>query len=665
MENEGGKTKPNLESGYFNESNPNLHIKMHLDKYIEEKNDPEYAILVTGPWGSGKTFFIKEYIKHYTNRDNKVFESKIIYLSLIGISNLDEVKNAILAEYNSKGLLKKVQNTKFSLNFSFLNISLSVKDVVDLVISEIHKKTNVTYIFDDLERCKIELEKILGYITGVLSNKGSRVILLANEEKIDLKALELNENNSIYRNIKEKLVGTTYNLQPDFTNVLNTIFDQCFDDDKAVCLIKEIRESYKVVFIDFMTSLDNQNFRIIKASFNNLKVFISFYEEFISKNLTMEDVLKLYKVYLFCQIYIQKGLIKDLQLEELLRFPRPDKDIDRELASIRSEIKRAAEVDSYFLNSSAFLLGNISYRIYSISMLQASWNSHQIGNLKWDYLFGDFKLWDKSTVINSIIEIYKAIVANRFEEINLLMQNIFLYFYIRCVYLEENDCERELIEIMYNVLENKELLSFDRILSNDTSLIDRNFSYSSNEDDRFFSNIYFQKIDFYIKLRIKHNNFDFNNLRVVLCHNTFNTVYVHLIYGSLDLENENQKFIFYDTLSNYFFTEDLPHKLLLFYILTPPIFRYNYKDILFNLFYTSKIESSLLFSKYFKPLFDLFYEYFNSSEKALKIYTHISQRYSKSFYIDKGFDQNEHKLFYTMELLPMLQNLKNKFQFQE
>ena len=40
----------------------NLHIEEFLEYYCSLKHDPEYAVLLKGKWGAGKTWFIKNFI---------------------------------------------------------------------------------------------------------------------------------------------------------------------------------------------------------------------------------------------------------------------------------------------------------------------------------------------------------------------------------------------------------------------------------------------------------------------------------------------------------------------------------------------------------------------------------------------------------------------------
>ena len=63
-----------------------------IKNYID-KSSYNYAVLINGSWGSGKTFFIeknlvptlKEYQKLKCDNNNDYKEKKIIYISLYGV----------------------------------------------------------------------------------------------------------------------------------------------------------------------------------------------------------------------------------------------------------------------------------------------------------------------------------------------------------------------------------------------------------------------------------------------------------------------------------------------------------------------------------------------------------------------------------------------------
>ncbi len=108
---------------------------------------------------------------------------------------------------------------------SFLNLTLRVPSAVNLTDNlikfrnkDISKKI---LIFDDLERCKIDINNILGYINSFVEHKESKVIIIANEEE-----LENLLGDSNYKSIKEKLIGKTFVVSTDFESVLNDFIDK-------------------------------------------------------------------------------------------------------------------------------------------------------------------------------------------------------------------------------------------------------------------------------------------------------------------------------------------------------------------------------------------------------------------------------------------------------
>ncbi|WEO85030.1 P-loop NTPase fold protein [Pasteurella multocida] len=56
----------------------NEHIEEYLDIYLTKENI-EYATVLTGEWGCGKTYFIRNYIKKKENKK----EYKFIYVTYL------------------------------------------------------------------------------------------------------------------------------------------------------------------------------------------------------------------------------------------------------------------------------------------------------------------------------------------------------------------------------------------------------------------------------------------------------------------------------------------------------------------------------------------------------------------------------------------------------
>ena len=169
----------------------NKHINEFLDYYIKLEN-PQYAVLLKGKWGSGKTHFINEYKKELDKN-----KQKYIYVSLYGVNTYDEIETKFLEAiyprlYNKKtifaGKIAK-QLLKATLKIDWnddgkadgnVNIQIPNFKPEDLLNTK-----DYILIFDDLERCSINIINLLGFINFFVEHQSYKVILIANEEELE------------------------------------------------------------------------------------------------------------------------------------------------------------------------------------------------------------------------------------------------------------------------------------------------------------------------------------------------------------------------------------------------------------------------------------------------------------------------------------------------
>ena len=148
-----------------------------LTDYIKNPK-MNYAILLDGEWGSGKTYFIKNKFE----KDNK----NVIYIPLYGLKNREDIDKKIYYKILEKNMPSQITKSK-SLQKGF-KIVKKTGDAIFSITNEVIKKVfnidvsgikNITgseiislfkniseyiIIFDDLERCEIPINEILGYI---------------------------------------------------------------------------------------------------------------------------------------------------------------------------------------------------------------------------------------------------------------------------------------------------------------------------------------------------------------------------------------------------------------------------------------------------------------------------------------------------------------------
>lgn len=79
----------------------NMHIENFLD-YYTALTAPHYAVLLTGKWGIGKTFFITKYMEKIFPKQEDESEKipKIIKISLNGVQTKDEIDDMIIKEFH-------------------------------------------------------------------------------------------------------------------------------------------------------------------------------------------------------------------------------------------------------------------------------------------------------------------------------------------------------------------------------------------------------------------------------------------------------------------------------------------------------------------------------------------------------------------------------------
>lgn len=183
-----------------------------VEEYIDV-DDLSYAILISGRWGSGKTYFLK-------NRLLKIIESKgytLVYVSLFGISSIEELNKSLFfatlpfVNNKRKEISIGTQLVKIAFNFASLfgkrvgNLKLSIDPFLSI------KKGSIL-CFDDLERCSIPLTEVMGYISSLVEHDGIKTIIIASERDIG--------DEDTYLHYKEKLIGTTVEFSPSAESVI-------------------------------------------------------------------------------------------------------------------------------------------------------------------------------------------------------------------------------------------------------------------------------------------------------------------------------------------------------------------------------------------------------------------------------------------------------------
>lgn len=243
------------------------NVKSIFRDYLKAENT-NYAILLNGNWGSGKSFFWKNSLQKIVEEN----ECKEIYISLNGISKIENLEHMLFIKLipfigkNESGLINNaitlVSNVGNKVSSHFLKTSIS--DIFKGVSVDAFNFSKYIICFDDLERCQIPVKEVLGFINNYVEHKNLKTIILADENEINN-----SQNDKSYHNIKEKLIGRIINFKLDIKETLPKLF-----------IKHQIKNSS---FYDFLVNYENYIAEIlIEYEQQNLRT-ISFYLETLAK----------------------------------------------------------------------------------------------------------------------------------------------------------------------------------------------------------------------------------------------------------------------------------------------------------------------------------------------------------------------------------------------
>ena len=209
-------------------TSPNKHIEEFLQDYYTFPDAPEYAVLIKGTWGSGKSWFINKSLGEL-----KGGGGKYIYVSLYGVTCYEDIEYTFFKQLHpvlsskgmelsgkiAKGLLKAT--LKIDLDNNGKTDSTVTGQVPDINIPEYLTNTEgFVLVFDDLERSSIKVSDVLGYINHFVEHQGYKAVIIANEEEILKREEDDSESDISYRRIKEKLIGKTFEVRADLNGAL-------------------------------------------------------------------------------------------------------------------------------------------------------------------------------------------------------------------------------------------------------------------------------------------------------------------------------------------------------------------------------------------------------------------------------------------------------------
>ncbi len=165
-------------------------------KSIFEDNSFPPVLLLNGPWGGGKTYYVKKVLSPKLKIDFEDYD--VFYISLYGITSVSDLRDKIIASLfvDADKVTTKIGGSLVSVVDGILQHN-GVKGASALIsgLSGAYKYSlyngldKAIIIFDDLERIQntLLISQILGEILNLSEAKDIKSVVVANDDKIETK----------------------------------------------------------------------------------------------------------------------------------------------------------------------------------------------------------------------------------------------------------------------------------------------------------------------------------------------------------------------------------------------------------------------------------------------------------------------------------------------
>lgn len=322
-------------------------IKNIIKSYIEDDRKKQ-AVLLSGEWGCGKTFFIKE--KLIPELDSGGY--RIFQISLYGISSTERIQEIIYGKWIEQqiGSAKLGSLGKGIEIFGKSAIQLiekkfgtenSLTEMAKTFIDQKSVNNSTIIIFDDIERCRIEIIELMGFLNNLSENNNYKLILIANEQemtkdedtntmalkygialnkRLDIdrfikndkdKGEKINRDNlveisnyyfgrtTIYERTREKLIGITVPYSVPIKESFDDIVSKYVTDNSIGKIVKKNKDR----IFDLFESQEHKNLRTLIASCIAIEDILSSIDqnEFVEKERDIVnnelDIIVIYTVY--------------------------------------------------------------------------------------------------------------------------------------------------------------------------------------------------------------------------------------------------------------------------------------------------------------------------------------------------------------------------------
>ncbi len=235
------------------------NAREYLDYYLDLSSDPEFAVLLEGPWGSGKSHFVDTYFRDrltVAREKDPEATDPLIHVTLFGVRELSDITTQMFEKAHPilGGKAVKIANTVASKFGGIFGLSLDPNDNAAMLESMVLNLKGRILVFDDLERSPLPLVEVMGFINRFVEHDKLKVIVVASEDDIPT------DQKEEYKARKEKLVGKSIKVGSDPGEVLDVFTERL----KLKEVLKAISDNRDRLLATFAAS-GRPNFRSLRS----------------------------------------------------------------------------------------------------------------------------------------------------------------------------------------------------------------------------------------------------------------------------------------------------------------------------------------------------------------------------------------------------------------
>jgi hypothetical protein len=269
----------------------NEDITERIEQYLYL--DTNYAIIINGDYGIGKTHYIKndlfpkvkELIVPNSEKDEKFLP---ISISLFGAKSIEDIQNQIFLELypilKSKGVKITAGLTNSVLKF-FGNDLKDILAETGASGNNLGDYSKILICIDDIDRKakELDLKEVFGFVNNLVENFGAKIILIANEDELR-KEIDIDRDN--YSLLREKVIGISVSFSANVADIYDEIIKSKYEE-KNTEYYNFLNENKKNIISRIQQN--NNNLRNLLFFLEHFKIIFSGVNDFFEKDTILKE----------------------------------------------------------------------------------------------------------------------------------------------------------------------------------------------------------------------------------------------------------------------------------------------------------------------------------------------------------------------------------------